>query len=230
MVGPWSIMWYLLVLNTLVLRVLVNNMDFSWCPFWVQVHGLPLEKLTKRNGEIIGAKIDRLIHVEAHYEGLLLYNGQPHVEGEAAPWISFKYEKLSDFCFDCGRFGHDRNSCKFVSREEGSKSGYGPHLRTGITHKTGFLVKYYWKKMDELEKSMRPLLRRSGLLKQGLSGKMEDSRDESMTETHGVCTELGIVEATTSAYARPGVCTKKVSVRDGNLKPAQRGPDLPTPI
>ncbi|KAI7985689.1 hypothetical protein LOK49_LG14G01756 [Camellia lanceoleosa] len=27
------------------------------------------------------------------------------------PWISFKYENLSDFCYDCGRIGHDRNVC-----------------------------------------------------------------------------------------------------------------------
>ncbi|KAL7169361.1 hypothetical protein ACSBR2_034415 [Camellia fascicularis] len=55
-VGPWSIIGYLLVHNPLVLGVPVNNMNFSWCPFWVQVHGLPQEKLTKRNGEIIGAR------------------------------------------------------------------------------------------------------------------------------------------------------------------------------
>lgn len=44
-------------------------------------------------------------------------------------WISYKYEKLSDFCYDCGRLGHDNRSCKFVSREEGSNSGYNPEMR-----------------------------------------------------------------------------------------------------
>lgn len=44
-------------------------------------------------------------------------------------WISYKYEKLSDFCYDCGRLGHDNRSCKFVSREEGASSGYNPEMR-----------------------------------------------------------------------------------------------------
>ncbi|KAI7994977.1 hypothetical protein LOK49_LG11G01737 [Camellia lanceoleosa] len=171
----------LLVLNPLILGIPVTDMDFSWCPFWVQVHGLPLEKLTKRNGEIIGAKIGRLIRVEAHCEGLLLYrnflrimveidvtkpiprgfslrSGQAQGEGDVTLWISFKYEKLSNFCFDCGRLGHDRHSCKFVSREAGSKSGYGPQLRTGIARPTGFPIEYYRKKVDDLADSVRPML------------------------------------------------------------------------
>ncbi|KAI8027305.1 hypothetical protein LOK49_LG02G02848 [Camellia lanceoleosa] len=54
-----------------------------------------------------------------------------------AVWISFKFEKLSDFCFDCGRIGHDRRGCKFVSREVDKVSGYGSELRTGIAKSNG---------------------------------------------------------------------------------------------
>ncbi|KAI8010271.1 hypothetical protein LOK49_LG06G00617 [Camellia lanceoleosa] len=90
-------------------------------------------------------------------EVFFLHTGQARGEGEAAPWVPFKYEKLSDFCFDCGRLGHDRYSCKFVSRETGSKSGYGPHLRTGIARNTGFPVEYYRKKVDEFDEHVRPL-------------------------------------------------------------------------
>ncbi|KAL7174007.1 hypothetical protein ACSBR2_033289 [Camellia fascicularis] len=63
----------LLVLKPLILGIPVASMEFIWSPFWVQVHGLPLEKLTKNNGEIIGKKIRCLIKVEAHYNVLLLY-------------------------------------------------------------------------------------------------------------------------------------------------------------
>ncbi|KAI7982815.1 hypothetical protein LOK49_LG15G01133 [Camellia lanceoleosa] len=45
--------------------------------------------------------------------------------------VYYKYEKLSEFCYDCGRLGHDKMACKFVSREEGLRSDYGPNLRTG---------------------------------------------------------------------------------------------------
>ncbi|XP_028084228.1 uncharacterized protein LOC114285387 [Camellia sinensis] len=116
----------------------VTALEFLWSPFWVQVHGLPPEKLTKANGELIGNRIGRLIRVEAHCEGLLLYRNFHRIRVElyiskplprgfflqhndslqaasSNPWISFKFEKLFDFCFDCGRIGHDRKACKFVT-------------------------------------------------------------------------------------------------------------------
>ncbi|KAL7186742.1 hypothetical protein ACSBR2_028466 [Camellia fascicularis] len=145
----------------------------------------PFEKANKSQWEIIGSRVGRLIKVEAHCDGLLLYRNFLRIRvdvdvtkplprgfilnrGENAqmtsvdPWISFKYEKLSDFCYDCGRIGHDRNVCKFVSREEGQKSGYGPDLQTGTARSSGFPVKYYRKKVDALEATVKPLLHRQG--------------------------------------------------------------------
>ncbi|KAL7222004.1 hypothetical protein ACSBR1_023845 [Camellia fascicularis] len=148
--APWSVMGSLLVLQPLLLGKAVEDMEFKWSPFWVQVHGISVAKMTRQNGEIIGRRIGNLIGVEALHDGLLLNRSflilrvdvdvtQPlplgfilhqlgHKEEES--WISYCYEKLSDFCYDCGRIGHDKSSCKFVSRAEGQKSGFGPELRT----------------------------------------------------------------------------------------------------
>ncbi|CAL5355858.1 unnamed protein product [Camellia sinensis] len=145
-------MGFLLVLQPLSLGKPVEDMEFKWSPFWVQVHGVPVAKLTRQNGEIIGRRIGNLIGVEALHDGLLLNRSflrlrvdvdvdvtQPlplglilHQPGneEKESWISYRYEKLSDFCYDCGMIGHDNSSCKFVSRAEGQQSGYGPELRT----------------------------------------------------------------------------------------------------
>ncbi|KAL7171735.1 hypothetical protein ACSBR2_036407 [Camellia fascicularis] len=50
----------------------ISEMEFTHCPFWVQVHGLPLDKMTRRNGQIIGESIGHLIGVAAPNDGLLL--------------------------------------------------------------------------------------------------------------------------------------------------------------
>lgn len=30
-------------------------------------------------------------------------------------WLAFKYERLSDLCFTCGKLGHISTSCKMIS-------------------------------------------------------------------------------------------------------------------
>ncbi|GMP35408.1 hypothetical protein CsSME_00007851 [Camellia sinensis var. sinensis] len=71
-------------------------------------------------------------------------------QGGSAIWVFFKYERLSDFCYDCGRIGHDNKICKFVSKEQGQASGYGPELRTGAVKSWGLPVDQLLKKEEEM--------------------------------------------------------------------------------
>ncbi|KAL7212218.1 hypothetical protein ACSBR2_014983 [Camellia fascicularis] len=180
-IAPWSIMGHLLVLRQLEVGKAVSEMDFSFSSFWVQVHGLPMEKMTRRNGQIIGQSIGRLIGVEAPRDGLLLtYNflrikvdmnvtlplsrgfllkRQQSSSVEAKDiWVDFKYERLSDYCYDCGRIGHDHHTCKFVTKEERQLSGFGPNLRTGVGKNLGLSADFYHKQIDEIENRLQPLL------------------------------------------------------------------------
>ncbi|KAH7850237.1 hypothetical protein Vadar_029677 [Vaccinium darrowii] len=158
--GPWSIMNNLLVLKGLTDGVVVSELDFSLCPFWVQIHGLPIEKMSRANAEIIGNCIGNLLAIEVSHGGLLLDRSFLRVKVEvntnlplpkgfwlkrcgSSPtdlWISYKYEKLPDFCYACGRIGHENRNCKFVSRETRDISGYGPELRTGKARKADTIV------------------------------------------------------------------------------------------
>ncbi|KAI7995018.1 hypothetical protein LOK49_LG11G00196 [Camellia lanceoleosa] len=147
--APWSVMGHLLVLMPLPLGKAIDELDFRWSPYWVQVHGLPLAKMTRAHGEVIGNRIGRLVEVEAPSDGLLIHRSflrlrvevdvtKPLLQGfimyrhdSSGPVgeglkVYYKYEKLSEFCYDCGRLGHDKMACKFVSREEGL-SDYGPN-------------------------------------------------------------------------------------------------------
>ncbi|CAL5376913.1 unnamed protein product [Camellia sinensis] len=71
--SPWSVMGSLLVLQTLQLGRATAELEFQWSPFWVQVHGLRIDKMTRAHGEVIGNRIGRLVEVETPTTGLLLH-------------------------------------------------------------------------------------------------------------------------------------------------------------
>ncbi|KAI8021070.1 hypothetical protein LOK49_LG03G02358 [Camellia lanceoleosa] len=158
--APWSVMGNLLVLQPLHLGMVISNFDFCWCPFWVQVHGLPLDKMAKKHGETIGNRLSKLIEVEALSDGLLVGRSflrirveldvtKPLLQGfilhqrtqsgepMANVRVLHKYEKLSNFCYDCGRIGHNDTSCKFISKVDGVNSGYGLAICTGVVKHIG---------------------------------------------------------------------------------------------
>ncbi|KAI7980398.1 Uncharacterized protein LOK49_Contig153G00003 [Camellia lanceoleosa] len=181
--APWSIIGNFLVLQPLKMGCSISEMDFSFCPFWVQVHGLPMDHLTRRNGQINAESLGQLIGVEVPHDGLLLHRSflrlrveldvskpilrgfmmkrkDPNTLNITEKWVDFKYEKLSDYCYDCSRIGHDNKSCKFTGREAGRNSEYGPHLKIGVAPKLNLPVDFIQKQIDEMEARIRPLLGR----------------------------------------------------------------------
>ncbi|KAL7199653.1 hypothetical protein ACSBR2_021863 [Camellia fascicularis] len=160
--SPWSIIGSLLVLRTLSAGQTADEVDFNRCSFWVQAHGLPFHNMTRQTGEVLGRRVGHLVQVEAQSEGLLLNRSflcfrvainlqEPLPKGGGpAIWVFFKYERLSDFYYDCGRIGHDNKICKFVSKEQGLASGYGPELHTGAIKSWGLQVDQLLRKEEEM--------------------------------------------------------------------------------
>ena len=127
--GPWSIMGCCFIVKKWLRGDLVKKVDFSEVKFWVQVHNLPMELMTQSNAEVIGRKLGRLIKIDDQriVEGvgriflrirLGLKVEQPLVEGfwllrkvKERSWVQIKYEKLSEFCFGCGRLRHLLKNC-----------------------------------------------------------------------------------------------------------------------
>ena len=53
-------------------------------------------------------------------------------------WASSRYEKLSDFCFACGKLGHLWKNCnkdEEMCRDNPHKQRFGDHIRAGMIRK-----------------------------------------------------------------------------------------------
>ncbi|KAL7214357.1 hypothetical protein ACSBR1_026715 [Camellia fascicularis] len=108
-ISPWNMNTFLFQFSEEEDR----NRIFRDCPWsimgflLVQAHGLPIQNMSKQNGIIIGNRLGKVISVEAPQDGLLLHR-----------------------CFL--RIRVEINTQHPLLREVGSKSGYGPDLRTGV--------------------------------------------------------------------------------------------------
>ncbi|KAH7847767.1 hypothetical protein Vadar_030036 [Vaccinium darrowii] len=95
----------------------LEEIDFSFSPFWVQIHGLPLGYLNVKSGEKIAPLLDELVRIEdPEKEGrisrcLRIRNlNKPLKKGFSLKrpndddlWVKFQYERLADFCYGCGK-------------------------------------------------------------------------------------------------------------------------------
>ena len=74
---------------------------------------IPIDKSLRRGGNIVNSNGDKF-------------------------WVTFKYERLPNFCFLCGILGHDEKHCSgFQGKAEGHRQ-YGDWLRASNGFKGGF--------------------------------------------------------------------------------------------
>ncbi|XP_057446031.1 uncharacterized protein LOC130738135 [Lotus japonicus] len=128
------------------------DMAFNSVAIWVQLWGLPLHCRTLKMGTKVGSVIGEVLDVdlfelpdkrvivkvlvEMNVMKPLLsgINGGSHKDGVF--WIDFKYEKLPQFCFICGRIGHGDQFCPLNNDGEPHdlvQRKYGPRLRVSMS-------------------------------------------------------------------------------------------------
>ena len=98
---------------------------FNKVPIWMRVLKLPLGRMDRATGEMIGEKVGDLVEVEVGEDGLavgeslrikvklditksLMRGTVVQVEDDdRVRWCPFQYEHLPEFCYICGIIGHD---------------------------------------------------------------------------------------------------------------------------
>ncbi|KAJ4824553.1 hypothetical protein Tsubulata_038035 [Turnera subulata] len=125
----WSI-GHPLVIKEWHSHLALKDIDFSISECWVQVHGLNPTQLSKDKGWIIGNLINSCVRVEMTDDNRLSYSGilrlrvlfnvlKPLLPGFFCSksngdqcWVAFVYERMSDFCYNCGMLDHHDKTCK----------------------------------------------------------------------------------------------------------------------
>ena len=160
---PWSFNKALIVLQEVDGYSNINAVNMNWCPFRVQIHGLPLGLMNEKIGVVLGEGIGDVEEVITD-EGRLAWGKYLTVKvsinishplkrgkvlsmaGQDKVLATFRYERLPNFCYVCGRLDHLEIDCDEVVRmkKEGMKiqRQYGPWMRAErpslMSHKDEF--------------------------------------------------------------------------------------------
>lgn len=124
---PWQLSNNLMVFKKVVGNEKIKELVLNEVPFWVQIHGLEIQLLTRCVGEVLGNKVGRVMEVDCSANSIawvrcprvrvlinvsksLLRGTKINFEGNTSVVI-FRYEKLLDFCYICGTLDHVEKDC-----------------------------------------------------------------------------------------------------------------------
>ena len=153
---PWSFDKHVVIFQRYDFSIPAKQLRFTKLTFWVQMHGLPLSMLDPEIaieiGETIGTVIPSVhakemvggdflrVRVEIDVSNPICRGRKIALTADEFIWVAFKYEKLPNFCYWCGRVSHADKECEIWLASKGKltqdQQEYGAWLRA-LPHNPG---------------------------------------------------------------------------------------------
>ncbi|KAK9989112.1 hypothetical protein SO802_029351 [Lithocarpus litseifolius] len=125
---PWNYDKQLILFQDFEGDQIPKEISLKWSPFWVQISNLPLKSKTWETGWSIGSKLGEVLDIDVPETSFqwgrylrvrvmldatkkLVRGKKVTIEGAESRWVSFKYERLSNFCYNCGLLNHGIKDC-----------------------------------------------------------------------------------------------------------------------
>lgn len=208
--GPWTFDRSLVVLNSPKDFESISKLVFSEISIWIQVHNVPFKCLTRAMAQIVGESIGCVedidcddsdawtgpflrIRVTIEVEKPLLRGIKLRASDESAVWCPIMYEKLPDFCHNCGVLGHSHRECQVqsCSATEGNVAGYGDWMKATILKRSSQIRWFGGNGVDDTSKELQPPSARGGYLRRwGRGGRSDVERWRSPQTDEGFVNKI----------------------------------------
>lgn len=147
---PWTYDKYVILFQRVDDDELVASVTFSTMPIWIQIHGLPLSNLSSEVAMDLGASLGQVepysmageeqsgennprVRVHLDITKPLCRGRKVRLGKGKSGWLTFKYERLPNFCYVYGLLTHGDKDCGIRMKTRGddprAPPQYGPWLR-----------------------------------------------------------------------------------------------------
>lgn len=186
--APWNILGSLLCLYRWVPELSIHEVNFTFCPFWIQMHGVPLEGFSIANAKKIASMVGKVDEVEDPLVGNKIVRGflrarvyvnieKPLITSFRVPrkdfpdtWIWIHYEKLQDYCYSCGLLGHSKKDCRkrmAMAPWNPDRPRYGPGLGVPPLKPVSSIISAMTQNRDEGSESHAQIRESGGMVGRG---------------------------------------------------------------
>ena len=147
---PWAYDKYLVIFQRIEEDEAIEEVTFTETSFWVQLHSIPVCRMNQEVATILGSSLGKIAHItgsttaadggQAMHIRVSIDTTKPLCKGRKAmlekgreTWISFRYERLPNFCYWCGHVTHSDKDCPHWLRNKETlhleDQQFGPWLR-----------------------------------------------------------------------------------------------------